>query len=65
MVELSVNKVVAMAIGLLLVGILFPIALDAIESFVPTDSTLVIVWPLIAVFAVLAVALAYIKSATD
>jgi hypothetical protein len=63
--SLSIGNIVAMAIGLLLVGLLFPLALDSIESYTPTDATLLVVWPLLGVFAVLAVAITYIKSATD
>jgi hypothetical protein len=51
------------AIGLLLVGVLFPIGLASLESYSPTDSTLIVVWPLIGVFAVLAVAIKFIYDA--
>lgn len=63
--SLSLNNIITMAIGLLLVGLLFPIGIAAIESYSPTDVTLIIVWPLLAVFAVLAVAITYIKASTD
>jgi hypothetical protein len=61
---LDVDTVVGMAVGLLLVGILFPLGLAAIEDYVPTDPTILIVWPLIGVFACLGVAIYYIKRAS-
>ena len=61
---MDADQVIGMAVGLLLVGILFPIGLAAIEDYVPTDPTMLIVWPLVGVFAILGVAIFYIKSAT-
>ena len=61
---MDTEKIIGMAVGLLLVGILYPIGLASIEDYVPTDPTLLIVWPLVGVFAVLGVAIFYIKSAT-
>lgn len=62
---LSINEIVTMAVGILLVGILFPIGLAAIEGYVPTDPTVLVVWPLIGVFSCLAVAIYYIKRASE
>lgn len=62
---ITAETVIAMAVGLLLVGILYPIGLAAIEDYVPTDPTVLIVWPLVGVFAVLAVAIYYIKQSSS
>jgi hypothetical protein len=62
---MAVEKYVMMAVGLLMVGLLFPLGLAAIETYVPTDPTTLIVWPLIGVGAVLAVFIGYIKEATS
>jgi len=59
----SVKFIVAGAIGLLLFGLLGPLGLDAMESYVPTDPTLAIIWPLTAVFMVLGVGLKYLFEA--
>jgi hypothetical protein len=59
----SVKFIVASAIGLLLFGLLAPLGLDSMESYVPTDPTLAIIWPLTAVFMVLGVGLKYLFEA--
>jgi hypothetical protein len=59
----SVKFIVGGAIGLLLLGLLGPIGLDAMESYVPTDPTLAIIWPLTAVFFVLSIGLKYLFDA--
>lgn len=64
-ISLSLNSIIMMAVGLLLVGLLYPIGLEAIESYTPTDATLLIVWPLLGVFAVLAIAITYIRAAAE
>lgn len=55
--------IISGAIGILLFGLLAPLGLASMESYVPTDATMVIVWPLVSVFFVLSVGLAYIWSA--
>ena len=59
------KTVIAMAVGVLLVGILYPIGLAAIEAYTPTDPTMLVVWPLIGVFAILAVAIYYIRQSSN
>ena len=61
----SMKYIVGGAVGILLLGVLGPIGLDAMESYVPTDPTLAIIWPLTAVFFVLGVGLKYIFEAID
>lgn len=62
---LTMSWIVLMAVGLLLVGILFPIAIAEIESYTPTDATTAVVWPLLGIFAVLAVAIKLIRDAAE
>jgi hypothetical protein len=59
----SVKFIIGGAIGILLFGLLAPLGLAAMETYVPTDPTMVIIWPLVAVFFVLSVGLAYIWEA--
>jgi len=59
----SLKFIIGGAIGILLFGILAPIGLEAMESYIPTDPTLAIIWPLTAVFFVLSVGIAYLWEA--
>ena len=59
----SVKFIIGGAIGILLFGLLAPLGLAAMETYIPTDPTMVIIWPLVAVFFVLSVGLAYIWEA--
>jgi hypothetical protein len=59
----SIRFIIGGAIGILLFGLLAPLGLAAMEDYVPTDPTMVIIWPLVAVFFVLAVGLSYIWEA--
>ena len=59
----SLKYIVGGAVGILLVGLLMPIGLDSMESYIPTDPTLAIIWPLTAVFAVLGIGLKFLFDA--
>lgn len=63
--SISLSNIITMAVGLLLLGLLWPVAIEQLESYTPTNATLATIWPFIAIFAVLAVGISYIKSATD
>ena len=49
-----------MAVGILLLGILLPNGLTAWEGYVPTDPTLLIVWPIVAVIIVISIGLKFL-----
>lgn len=55
------NTVIEMCLGLVLLGALAATAFGGLEAYVPTDPTLVLIWPLIAVFAALGFAYMFIK----
>jgi hypothetical protein len=59
----NIKFIIGGAIGILLFGLLAPLGLTAMEDYVPTDPTMVIVWPLVAVFFVIGVGLSYIWEA--
>lgn len=61
----SLKYVVAGAIGILLLGLLSPIGLRAMESYTPTDPTNAIIWPLVATFFLLGVGLKFLGEAVD
>ncbi len=63
--SISMSWIILISVGLLLVAILFPVALEAIETYVPTDATTATVWSLLGVFAVLAVAIKLIRDAAE
>jgi|GEM_PF-5806713 len=61
----QVKEVVGIAVSLLIAALLFPLALTAIQTYVPTDPTTLIVWPLIGIFAVIGLAIRYIPGGGD
>lgn len=61
----SLKYVVAGAISILLIGLLAPIGLTAMESYVPTDATNAIIWPLVATFFLLGVGLKFLFEALE
>ena len=58
---IAVEGLIALAVGVMMLGILLPIGLSAWEDYTPTDATLVIIWPIGAVLIVLAVVLNFFK----
>jgi hypothetical protein len=61
----NLKYIVGGAIGILLIGLLAPIGLAAMESYVPTDATNAIIWPLVATFFLLGVGLKFLFEALD
>ena len=59
----NIKFIIGGAIGILLFGLLAPLGLAAMETYTPTDPTMVIVWPLVAVFFVISIGLSYIWEA--
>lgn len=55
------NTIIEMCLGMVLLGALAETAFGGLEAYVPTDPTLVLIWPLIAVFAALGFAYMFIK----
>lgn len=56
------REIVVLAVAILLVGILLPIGLTQMQSYTPTDPTLLIVWPLLAIIIVIGLALKFLPS---
>jgi hypothetical protein len=61
----SLKYIVAGAVGVLLLGLLAPIGLTAMESYIPTNATNAIIWPLVATFFLLGVGLKFLFEALD
>jgi hypothetical protein len=59
---MTTETIIGLAIGVLLLGILLPVGLEAWETYVPTDPTLLIVWPIGAVLIVLGIVMKFYKS---
>jgi fumarate reductase subunit D len=59
----SLTTIIVGAVGILLLGILAPIGLKAMESYTPSDATQAIIWPLIGTFFMLGIGLAFILQA--
>jgi hypothetical protein len=56
----STGEIVTLVIGFFLFALLAPLALTAVEAYTPTDPTLVIIWPIVAVLFLIGVAIRYI-----
>lgn len=59
---ISVNSLITVSIGVLMLGILLPIGLSAWEAYTPTDATLAIIWPIGAVLIVLGIVVSFYQS---
>ncbi len=57
----AVSALIALAVGVMMLGILLPIGLSAWEDYTPTNATLVTVWPIGAVLIVLAIVLGFFR----
>lgn len=58
---MTTEYIIGIGVGILLLGIFLPIGLEKWESYVPTDPTLAIIWPIGAVLIVLGVVLKFYK----
>lgn len=58
--DTSPKSMATLAVGILLLGVLVPVGLTAWEDYVPTDPTLLVVWPIAAVIIVIAIALKFL-----
>jgi fumarate reductase subunit D len=58
---IGVASLIAVAVGVMMLGILLPIGLSAWEDYTPTNATLVTIWPIGAVLIVLAIVLGFFK----
>ena len=60
---IGVASLIAVAVGVMMLGILLPIGLSAWEDYTPTNATLITIWPIGAVLIVLAIVLGFFKDA--
>lgn len=58
---MTTETIIGLAIGVLLLGILLPVGLEAWETYVPTDPTLLIIWPIGAVLIVLGIVMKFYR----
>lgn len=56
----SVRGLILLAIGILMLGVLVPVGLAQWESYTPTDSILVIIWPIGAVIIVIGIVMRFL-----
>lgn len=56
----SPKEMALLAVAILMLGVLVPVGLTAWEAYVPTDPTLLVVWPIVAVIIVIALALKFL-----
>lgn len=59
----TLRFIIGVGIGLLLLGVLGTIGMQAMESYTPVDATQAVMWLLVPTFALLAVGLSYIMEA--
>ncbi len=64
-ISLTLKSLIMMGVGIVVVGLLYPIGLESLESYTPSDANTAIVWGLLGVFAVLSVAITYIRAAAE
>jgi hypothetical protein len=57
----EVKDLAMAAVGFLLFAVLGAVALEQMESYVPTDPILLIVWPIAGVLFVVGVALSFLR----
>lgn len=62
---IAVVGLVAIAVGVMMLGILLPIGLSAWEDYTPTNSTLAVIWPIGAVLIVLGIVLGFFRDSSD
>jgi hypothetical protein len=61
---LAVASLIALSIGVMMLGILLPIGLSAWEAYTPTNAILILIWPIGAVLVVLGVVLGFFRDAS-
>ena len=59
----ALKFIISVGVGLLLMGVLGTIGMQAMESYTPADATQAVMWLLVPTFALLSVGLAYIMDA--
>lgn len=59
--SIGVATLIALAVGVMMLGILLPIGLSSWESYVPTGATLKTIWPIGAVLIVLGIVLGFFR----
>jgi len=54
------NTVISTSVALIVLGSLAATAFGALEDYTPSDPTVLAIWPLIAVFAILGIGIAFL-----